>query len=124
MRCAVTGLMGDTSFAKGMLELQHHIPLLGVVLGPEIVSPVSLSLCASGGAIRYETDTQTFRQTERERCRGRERKTHSHQHGVVLLLAKVRSMGVGFPTGAGAAASALGSCYSAPLGKVADRSLL
>eukprot|EP00752_Nemacystus_decipiens_P010481 g9338.t1 len=46
------GLMGDTSFAKGMLELQHHIPLLGVAMGPEIVGPISLSLCASGGAIR------------------------------------------------------------------------
>lgn len=45
--------MGDTSFAKGMLELQRHIPLLAVVLGPEeITCPISLSFCASGGAIR------------------------------------------------------------------------
>lgn len=51
-KCVKTGLMGDTSFAKGVLELQRHIPLFGLALGPEIVSPVSLSLCASGGAIR------------------------------------------------------------------------
>ncbi|CAM9992267.1 unnamed protein product, partial [Ectocarpus sp. 4 AP-2014] len=45
------GLMGDTSFAKGMLEMQRHIPLFGLELGPETYSPVTLSLCASGGAI-------------------------------------------------------------------------
>lgn len=44
--------MGDTSFLKGMFELQRHIPLLGIMLTPELVSPVTLSLCASGGAIR------------------------------------------------------------------------
>lgn len=45
------GLMGDTSFFKGTFDFQRHFPL-AIVMREASASPISLSLCASGGAIR------------------------------------------------------------------------
>lgn len=51
-RCfLLQGLVGDTTFAKGGFLFQQHIPLALVSLGG-FNSPISLSLCASGGAVR------------------------------------------------------------------------